>query len=484
MADIKEQLERLKRERQARSAFQNRKGSGKKSDTTKDPPSSSPSESVEEAWDKINRSSSQSTKEKLEQLINLTRTGAKPRPEPRLPEPSPRELIEREALRFSENPYPLNHRYGRTTLATGLDISGHVLACLSKDTAFESLDLSTALFIDLETTGLSGGTGVIPFNVGMGYYREDRFVVAQYFVGELAAEEQMIEELGNFFRDKEFQSVVTYNGKAFDIPLLETRFILYRKPYPLKSLPHLDFLFPARSLWKHKHESCRLFHLAHQVLATGRDEDIPSSEIPWRYFQYLQTGDFDLIEPVLYHNQEDILSLLGVVIEGALIFSEEHPDCSADAMDLFGAGKVMEKVGETEKSVEYFQRALNGSLSGEVLTQARKKLASHFKRNREWDKAVEIWREIASAEIVTPDELFAFRELAMYLEHKEKNYIEAQRISEEGYVLSMSTSVYYENDFSYRRERLKQKLKKKQAGEPPDESKPEVDSMEEKTGKE
>jgi len=480
MADIKKQLERLKRERQVRSAFQSGKSSEPKTGAAKKSQSSTPPQSVEDTWEKINRSSSQSTKEKLEQLINLTRTGSKPEPVPPHPEPPQREPVEREPLRFSENPYPLSYRYGRASLATGLDISGHVLACLSKDHAFESLDLSTALFIDLETTGLSGGTGVIPFNVGMGYYRDDQFVVAQYFVGELAAEEQMIEELGDFFRDKEFQSVVTYNGKAFDLPLLETRFILYRKPFTLKSLPHLDFLFPARNLWKHKHESCRLFHLAHQVLATGRDEDIPSSEIPWRYFQYLQTGNFDLIEPVLYHNQEDILSLLGVVIEGALIFSEEHPDCSVDAMDLFGAGKVMERIGETEKSAEYFQRALNGSLSGEVMIQARKKLAAHFKRNQEWDKAVEIWREIASAEIVTPEELFAFRELAMYLEHREKNYTEAQRIAEEGYVLSMSTSVYYENDFSYRRERLKQKLKKQAAGEAPVESEVEVGSEEEK----
>ena len=480
MADIKKQLERLKRERQVRSSFQSGKSSDPKTGAAKKSQSSAPPRSVEDTWEKINRSSSQSTKEKLEQLINLTRTGSKPEPGPPHPEPPRGEPVEREPLRFSENPYPLNYRYGRASLATGLDISGHVLACLSKDHAFESLDLSTALFIDLETTGLSGGTGVIPFNVGMGYYREGQFVVAQYFVGELAAEEQMIEELGEFFRDKEFQSVVTYNGKAFDLPLLETRFILYRKPFTLKTLPHLDFLFPARSLWKHKHESCRLFHLAHQVLATGRDEDIPSSEIPWRYFQYLQTGNFDLIEPVLYHNQEDILSLLGVVIEGALIFSEEHPDCSVDAMDLFGAGKVMERIGETKKSAEYFQRALSGSLSGEVMIQARKKLSAHFKRNQEWDKAVEIWREIASAEIVTPEELFAFRELAMYLEHREKNYSEAQRIAEEGYVLSMSISVYYENDFSYRRERLKQKLKKQAAGEAPVESKVEVGSEEEK----
>ncbi|GAI74593.1 unnamed protein product, partial [marine sediment metagenome] len=175
--------------------------------------------------------------------------------------------------------------------------------------------------------------------------RDDKFWVAQYFLGELGEEEQMIQELSRFLADMNFKSVVTYNGKAFDMPLLETRFILYRTPLILSELPHLDFLFPARNLWKHKYESCRLFYLAREVLMTGRDEDIPSAEIPWRYFQYLKTGNFELIEPILYHNAEDILSLLGVVIMGASIFASDLEDGEVDAMDFFGAGKVLEKVG-------------------------------------------------------------------------------------------------------------------------------------------
>ena len=122
----------------------------------------------------------------------------------------------------------------------------------------------------------------------------------------------MLEELSAFFRDGKFRSIVTYNGKAFDVPLLETRFILKRQKYVLNEWPHLDFLFSARSLWKHKYDSCRLFHLAREVVAADRSEDIPGAEIPQRYFDYLRTGDFGLIEPILYHNQEDILSLLGL----------------------------------------------------------------------------------------------------------------------------------------------------------------------------
>jgi uncharacterized protein YprB with RNaseH-like and TPR domain len=435
MADIKDKLDRIKKERQNRSK----------------------SHQVSNTWRKIQEEEDLSTKEKLERLINLTR-----QEKPKESQTPAFEPLPKEPLQWLENSYALDVRYGRIKLDAGLEISGEVLSCLSQDDAFKDLDLSTALFIDLETTGLSGGTGVIPFNVGMGYYRDDKFIVGQYFLGEMAEEERMIQELAEFFKEMDFQSVVTYNGKSFDIPLLETRFILHRQPFLLSELPHLDFLFPARRLWSHKYESCRLFHLALKVVQTGRTEDIPSAEIPWRYFQYLQTGNYDLIEPILYHNQEDILSLLGLVVIGAHIFSEDPELCMADAMDFYGAGKVMANAGNVEKSVQFFEKALSGKLTDEVTFETKKRLSAHFKRNQDWDKAVPVWQEMTSAEVVTPAQLFSFRELAMYFEHRLKNYKEAKQIAEEGFVLSVGVSSYYENDFSYRMERLRRKIKQQE----------------------
>ena len=341
-----------------------------------------------------------------------------------------------------------------------MEIKGNILTCLSKESAFENLDLSTALFIDLETTGLSGGSGVVAFLVGMGFYRDDKFYVAQFFLGELAEEEKMIQELGQFFSQMNFQSVVTFNGKGFDMPLLETRFILHKQPFILSELPHLDFLFPARSLWRHKHENCRLYHLAREVVEADRSEDIPSAEIPWRYFEYLNTGNFELIEPILYHNQEDILSLLGVIIVGSFFFSDEKKKKLTDAMDLFGAGRVMENVGEAEKSVHFFKRALKEGLSDELSLSAKKKISYYFKKNQEWKRAVLLWKEMTSSNAQSKDQLFSFRELAMYLEHREKKYEEARKIAEEGYVLSLDFSSYYEKDFAHRRERLKHKIQR------------------------
>jgi len=441
MTDMKDKFEQLKREREART----RARSKSKSDLIKD------------AWEEIDKSEELSVKDKLQRLISLSREEKKRKPA-KPPQP-PFEPQKREPLLLFENPFPLETKYGKIALSTGLEIKGDVLTWLSKDASFEDLNLSTALFIDLETTGLSGGTGVVPFLIGLGYYRDEKFHVTQFFLGELAEEERMIQELAQFLSQMNFQSIVTFNGKGFDIPLLETRFIINRQPFVLSELPHLDFLYSARSLWRHKHESCRLYHLAREVVQADRAEDIPAAEVPWRYFQYLQTGNFEVMEQVLYHNQEDILSLLGVVIVGSLIFSEAGEEGLADAMDLYGAGKVMEKVGEVEKSVHFFKRALDGKLSEEISLQARRKLSTYFKKGADWERAVSIWREIASSDRASLNQLYSFRELAMYFEHKVKRYEEALKVAEEGLVLSIGLSSYYEQDFAHRLERLKRKLR-------------------------
>lgn len=469
MTDIKDKLERLKKERKVRSKAQQIskseqiKDNLEEIDKDKDLPikkklqqlkrereARPKSQIIKDAWEDIDQNKELSVKEKLERLISLSREEKE-----RKPEPIPFEPLEQEPLQFFENPYTLNIKYGKIALSMGLDIKGEILSCLSKDPAFESLDLSTALFIDLETTGLSGGSGIVPFLVGMGYYRDDKFYVTQYFLGDLAEEERMIEELSQFFSQMDFQSVVTFNGKGFDMPILETRFIIHRQSLILNELPHLDFLFSARSLWRHKHESCRLFHLAREIVQADRSEDIPSSEVPHLYFQYLKTGNFSLMEPVLYHNQEDILSLLGLVIIGSMLFSDEEDEWIEDSLDLYGVGKVFENIGDVDKSVLYFQRALEGTLTEDLTLRVKKKLSYYFKRNHEWDKAISLWKEMTSL-----DQLFSFRELAMYYEHRERQYEEAKRIAEEGLVVSQGISSFFQRDFTYRLERLTRKIKR------------------------
>jgi len=432
--DIKDRLEQLKRERRNRPRGR----------------------TVEDAWRKIDSESDLSVKDKLQKLISLTGQGpgrSKARTAGRSDFLEPEHG---EPVQIIQTSYDLKANYGRTPIGLGLEIKGDVLSCLSRSPEFEELDLRTALFFDLETTGLAGGTGTVAFLVGLGFYDDDAFQVVQYFLADRSEEQLMIESLARLFEERDFRSIVTYNGKYFDLPLLETRFVLNRTPLRLSSLPHLDFLFAARSLWKHKYESCRLFHLAREIVQADRAEDIPSEEIPGRYFEFLRTGDRELIDPVIYHNQEDILSLLGLVISGAMLLSprdEDFLEGGPDALDLYGLGNIYENIGEVEKSVQYFEMAIRGELAEAVAVKARKRLSVHFKKNRLWDKAVPMWREMSGL-----NQLFSFRELAMYYEHKEKDYARAKQAADEGLALAKDLDSNLAADFNRRLDRLNRKL--------------------------
>jgi uncharacterized protein YprB with RNaseH-like and TPR domain len=411
--------------------------------------------SVEEAWARIDRADDHlSVKEKLEKLIRLKGQGPSRRPALPAVEPEPRDPV-----RVFESAYPLEARYGRLSIADGLGIAGSVLATLSLDSEFQDLDLASSLILDLETTGLAGGTGTVPFLIGLGFYRDGRFVVTQHFLGDLGEEERLLDDLDRFIREGGFRSVVTYNGKAFDLPLLETRFILHRRKFPLSDLPHLDFLFAARSLWKHKHESCRLFHLAREVVQAPREEDIPSAEIPYRYFDYLRTGNFGLIEPILYHNAEDILSLLGLVIAGAsLVAGGGRPpfDEAADPLDLIGLGRVLERAGDAARSSAAMFEALRGRLPAEVARGVVEKLTVRLKRSEDWSTAVSLWEGHRQS---AP--LLCYRELSKYYEHRAKDFDEARRYAEEGLALAVSLDASFEKDFARRVERLTAKARRR-----------------------
>jgi uncharacterized protein len=429
--DLDDKLKQLRRERDARTR----------------------SQKIRTEWEKIDGEDGLSVKQKLERLISLTDKGKATAVRP---EPGPPMKPRREPVRIFENSYVLAARYGQIPISMGLQIPGSILSFLSRDGGFQGLDLSSAVFIDLETTGLAGGTGTVPFLVGLAYYRDERFKVTQFFLDDMGEEGRLLEELERFVREMGFRSVVSYNGKAFDLPLIETRFALHRTPCPLRDLPHLDFLFSARSLWKHKYESCRLFDLAQAIVHAARSEDIPGAEVPLRYFQYIRGGDFSLIEPILYHNQEDLLSLLGVIVAGAVLIERNREAAErgeADAMDLYGVARLFERAGDMTTTTALLERALAGGLTAEVSHQARKKLSGHFKKNKDWDKALGFWQEMAAG-----DEFDCFRELAMYFEHRARDYDQAIRFATEGLAVSKGRSAAAERDFEKRIARIKAKM--------------------------
>ena len=404
---------------------------------------------IEMQWQELEKNRELTHKEKLEKLIYEKLKEKEEKTEQQ------NNLIELPSrIQVFEHIFPSDYVYGGVPLKYGLEIGGNELYYLSQSPEFKNIDLSSSLFLDIETTGLSIGTGNIPFLIGFGFYLEDKFCIIQYFLPQPSEEEELIAALDKFFNEMDFKSIITYNGRGFDIPILETRFILNRKSFNLNSFPHLDFLIPARILWKEKYRSCKLSHLSRELLGVLREDDIPSHLIPHIYFNYLRTGDFSLIEKVLYHNKQDLLCLLSLTIIGGLFLKRERKTSYMDGFDLFGTGKLFERLEILEKSMELYREALNLEISLPLAIKIKKKLSYFYKKTRQWEKAITLWEELAYYGEVHP-----LRELAIYYEHREKNFIKAKEIVEQA-LSNENLNEYYKRDFEKRLIRIENKLRK------------------------
>ena len=141
-------------------------------------------------------------------------------------------------------------------------------------------------FLDTETTGLAGGSGTCAFLVGVGRVTREGFYVKQFFMRDHAEEASQLDALSRHLAS--FKVLITYNGRTFDQPLLETRYRLNRARPPFARMEHLDLLHGARRLWKLRFESCRLVDLENQILGIEREGDVPGALIPYLYFEYLR----------------------------------------------------------------------------------------------------------------------------------------------------------------------------------------------------
>jgi len=224
-----------------------------------------------------------------------------------------------------EHSHPAGHPHGAYRLDEALEADPQVFPWMARGLGGVAFDLSQCVFVDLETTGLAGGTGTYAFLVGIGYFQGMRFVVRQYFMEDYDGEEALLHALAEALEP--FRGVVSFNGKSFDLPLLETRFQMARRPFPLRDLPHLDLLFPARRLWKDRLESCALSSLEAAILGVEREVDVPGWAIPGIYFDYLRSGDARPLAPVFEHNRHDLLSLATLATRLARQYVDPfHPD--------------------------------------------------------------------------------------------------------------------------------------------------------------
>jgi uncharacterized protein YprB with RNaseH-like and TPR domain len=319
------------------------------------------------------------------------------------------------------------------------------------------------VFFDIETTGLSGGAGTIAFLVGCGWFDEEgAFTVRQFFMAGPSGEKPMLQALARIFNDASL--VVTFNGRTFDVPFMETRWAFHRTVAPTDDLPHFDMLPPARRLWGRRDlarpdaEGCSLSALERRVLGFHRHNDVPGFEIPARYFQFLRSGETALIEGVLEHNRHDLVSL-AAVMSHALWMVHEGPQACREPAEQLAVGHVYERAGLIDRAVEAYDMAIALG-DADVQRPALARLALMHRRAARYDEAAVAWQQILdlvprSRRTLTPIERQAVEALAIHHEHRVRNLDRARGYAE---ALGAAATGRHRAETERRLERLARKM--------------------------
>ncbi len=314
---------------------------------------------------------------------------------------------------IAEQTYPSNYIYGSSPLLSSFPLS--FISQWARDPEVEKLPLSKFAFLDTETSGLSGGTGTYAFLVGAARFIDDKFVLQQFFMRDPAEEPALLEGLANFLAPCE--ALVTFNGKAFDAPLLTTRYKLHYIPVPYKEYSHLDLLPLARRLWRDRLESRALKYLEEHVLGLIRSsEEVPGYEIPWLYFDYLRTGDARPLGGVFYHNAMDVVAMAALLAHMNDMMQSPYDGKVQHGLDFVALGKLFEDLGHWDEAARLFERGLESELDESDFGVAVKRLSILQKRRGDMGEAIRLWEEAAER-----GHLYAFIELAKYYEHKQRD---------------------------------------------------------------
>jgi len=302
--------------------------------------------------------------------------------------------------------------------------------CGFEDTAFEEIcasdpsfsgkkwDVNSVVFLDTETTGLSGGAGTVAFEIGVGFLEKRGFIIKQYVMRDYHEEAAMLSEIASLLR--RFDTIVTFNGKSFDLPLLESRMLLNRIRMPLTQMPHFDLLHVMRRVYKLRLKRCNLSALEEAVLGYRRKDDLPGSQVPQRYFDYIKTREFALLEDVLRHNFVDVKSL--AALTGHICGVFRSPQMLENPQDLFGVGCTLMKSGRKQRARNCFKILGHSTLSA----QAHMHLAASYKRDKDWQEVISSCQNmIASGE----GGIWPYIELAKYYEHIEHDIDRAMSFS-------------------------------------------------------
>ncbi len=312
-----------------------------------------------------------------------------------------------------ENKFKINYEHNGNKL-----IKYQVHPLILKYSGLDKANIENLLFIDTETTGLAGGTGTYVFQIGIGFFKEDEFVLKQFFLTDIASEKCLIDEL---LKEVDRQSVyVSYNGKSYDIPLINARSIFNKCIGKLNKFNNIDLLHISRRFWRDMLENYSLQNIERNILKSNREGelDIPGSEIPAAYFSYLDSRDATIMKNVIYHNKLDILSLT-ILLEkiNKVLLSKNYKN-----VNKFEIGRLYLQNEYLEQAISIFKSILE--IDPNHLS-ATKELSFIYKRNEDLSQACNLWLKA-----IEHDEYYAYVELAKWEEHKNKDYEKALKYTE------------------------------------------------------
>ena len=346
----------------------------------------------------------------------------------------------------TEKLFERHRRHGSMDISSLHELPADLLDSLS-DGAIASSHPTRWAFLDTETTGLAGGTGTYAFLIGVGNIEPAGFRLRQFFMRDYGEEASLLRRLSEHLA--QFDVLITYNGKTYDQPLLETRFRMARARHPFERLAHLDLLFGARRLWKLRLESCRLVELENRILGVERQGDLPGEMIPYYYFEYLRTQQAFRLVPVFHHNAIDILSLACLTAIVPFAFRSPEETAFRHGADVIGLARWVLQAGRHEEALRLLRRAVDLGLPDDLLFRTLWDIGALEKRLGRSDAALALFTDLAASR--NAYRARALRELAIHYEHRERNYAMALEMTHSALALEDSA------DLRRREQRLRER---------------------------
>ncbi len=352
----------------------------------------------------------------------------------------------------AEERWPLRYRHGHLPLGEALAVNETALARLAP--GLHPRDLERAAFVDVETTGLAGGTGTLAFLVGIATFEDESLCLRQYFLAHLGREEAMLAAVSRGLAG--CRAIVSFNGRCFDVPLLESRFVLSRLRPPFERLAHVDLLLAARRLYGRRLASCRLGVLEEAVLGVRREHDIPGWAVPRLYFDYLRYGAAPPLAGVLRHNQLDVLSLVTLLARIAAVAGADRPDDPQQALAL---ARWDESRWRLPQAASLYRQAADSGTAESMWTAAARGLVRVRRRLGQWTELEADLGAILDRDLRAVCRVEVLTELAKIKEHRRRDFRAAEALTRGGLMLADIAGLR-ESTESCHREQLERRLRR------------------------